>query len=41
MILQEEQQQANDNARRGRKYTEPRRTTDEAMRDFANRQEAT
>lgn len=37
MVRQEQQEQQQESARRGRKYSRPRRTTSEAMREFASR----
>lgn len=37
LVRQEQQEQQAENARRGRKYSEPRRSTDEAMREFSDR----
>lgn len=37
-IRQEKTEEATDNAKRGRKYTEPRRSTREALREFENRE---
>lgn len=37
LVRQEQQEQATENAKRGRKYTDPARSTQEAMSEFSEK----